>query len=93
MPAARQTLFYSATMETSVKHLVETHVKNPVRIELGSGWSCDSPAPCRHDVALSSGGDLVAGWHQAALVSAALCAVGAAVALCCRVSPPAGTRS
>ena len=35
IPAARQTLFYSATMETSVKHLVETHVKNPVRIELG----------------------------------------------------------
>jgi MFS family permease len=38
-------------------------------------------------VALSSGGDLVAGWHQAALVSAALCALGALIALCCRVRP------
>jgi ATP-dependent RNA helicase RhlE len=36
MPAGRQTLFYSATIETSVKHLVETHVPNAVRIEVGS---------------------------------------------------------
>src|SRR5688572_22268870 len=36
MPADRQTLFFSATIETSVKHLVETHVRNPVRIEVGS---------------------------------------------------------
>jgi ATP-dependent RNA helicase RhlE len=35
-PAGRQTLFYSATIETSVKHLVETHVPNAVRIEVGS---------------------------------------------------------
>jgi ATP-dependent RNA helicase RhlE len=36
MPAERQTLFFSATIETSVKHLVETHVHNAVRIEVGS---------------------------------------------------------
>jgi len=36
MPAERQTLFFSATIETSVKHLVETHVRNAVRIEVGS---------------------------------------------------------
>ena len=36
VPADRQTLFFSATIETSVKHLVEVHVKNPVRIEVGS---------------------------------------------------------
>src|ERR1700733_2469490 len=35
-PTGRQTLFYSATIETSVKHLVETHVPNAVRIEVGS---------------------------------------------------------
>jgi ATP-dependent RNA helicase RhlE len=35
-PANRQTLFFSATIETSVKQLVEAHVRNPVRIELGS---------------------------------------------------------
>jgi superfamily II DNA/RNA helicase len=34
--AERQTLFFSATIETSVKHLVETHVRNAVRIEVGS---------------------------------------------------------
>ena len=36
MPAERQTLFFSATIETSVKHLVETHVRNAVRIAVGS---------------------------------------------------------
>ncbi len=36
IPSDRQTLFFSATIETSVKHLVESHVKNPVRIEVGS---------------------------------------------------------
>ena len=36
LPAAHQTLFFSATIESSVKHLVETHVPNAVRIELGS---------------------------------------------------------
>jgi ATP-dependent RNA helicase RhlE len=35
-PSDRQTLFFSATIESSVKHLVESHVKNPVRIEVGS---------------------------------------------------------
>ena len=35
-PAARQTLFFSATIESSVQHLVETHVPNAIRIELGS---------------------------------------------------------
>jgi ATP-dependent RNA helicase RhlE len=36
IPADRQTLFFSATIETSVKHLVETHVRNAVRIAVGS---------------------------------------------------------
>jgi ATP-dependent RNA helicase RhlE len=36
MPAQRQTLLFSATLESSVKQLVETHVRNAVRIELGS---------------------------------------------------------
>jgi ATP-dependent RNA helicase RhlE len=36
MPAERQTLFFSATIETSVKHLVEAHVRNAVRIQVGS---------------------------------------------------------
>ena len=36
MPSDRQTMFFSATIETSVKHLVETHVRNAVRIEVGS---------------------------------------------------------
>src|SRR5206468_11833686 len=35
-PADRQTMLFSATIETSVKHLVETHVRNAVRIEVGS---------------------------------------------------------
>jgi ATP-dependent RNA helicase RhlE len=36
MPTSRQTLFFSATIETSVKHLVEVHVPNAVRVEVGS---------------------------------------------------------
>src|ERR1035437_6977666 len=36
IPAERQTMFFSATIESSVRKLVETHVRNPVRIELGS---------------------------------------------------------
>ena len=36
MPAERQTLSFSATIETSVKHLVEMHARNAVRIEVGS---------------------------------------------------------
>ena len=35
MPASRQTLFFSATIEKSVAHLVEAHLKNPVRITIG----------------------------------------------------------
>jgi|HubBroStandDraft_4_1064222.scaffolds.fasta_scaffold15733_1 ATP-dependent RNA helicase RhlE len=36
IPTQRQTLFFSATIESSVKHLVETHVRNAVRVEIGS---------------------------------------------------------
>ena len=36
MPADKQTLFFSATIETSVKHLVEVHVPNAIRVEVGS---------------------------------------------------------
>ena len=36
MPTARQTLFFSATIENSVAHLVDTHVPNAVRIAVGS---------------------------------------------------------
>jgi ATP-dependent RNA helicase RhlE len=36
LPAERQTLFFSATIESSVKELVDAQVRNPVRVELGS---------------------------------------------------------
>ncbi|MBZ5581842.1 MAG: DEAD/DEAH box helicase [Acidobacteriia bacterium] len=36
MPADRQTLLFSATIESSVKHLVQKHAPNGVRIEVGS---------------------------------------------------------
>ncbi len=36
IPSDRQTLLFSATIETSVKHLVETHVRNAVRVAVGS---------------------------------------------------------
>jgi len=36
MPAERQTLFFSATIETSVAHLINEHLRNPVRIAIGS---------------------------------------------------------
>ncbi len=36
MPRDRQTLFFSATIESSVKHLVEKHVPHGVRIEVDS---------------------------------------------------------
>ena len=36
IPADRQTLFFSATIESSVKHLVDSHVRNAVRIAVGS---------------------------------------------------------
>jgi ATP-dependent RNA helicase RhlE len=35
-PADRQTMFFSATIESSVRHLVDSHVPNGVRIEIGS---------------------------------------------------------
>ena len=36
MPEDRQTLFFSATIESSVRHLVDAHVPNAVRAEAGS---------------------------------------------------------
>ena len=36
MPSERQTLFFSATIESSVRHLVNAHVRNATRIEVGS---------------------------------------------------------
>jgi ATP-dependent RNA helicase RhlE len=36
IPSHRQTLFFSATLENSVKHLVESHVRNAVRVAVGS---------------------------------------------------------
>jgi ATP-dependent RNA helicase RhlE len=35
-PSDRQTMFFSATIESSVKHLVEAHVRNAVRVTVGS---------------------------------------------------------
>ena len=36
MPASRQTLLFSATIEKSVVHLIESHVRNPIRISIGA---------------------------------------------------------
>jgi ATP-dependent RNA helicase RhlE len=36
LPSDHQTLFFSATIESSVKHLVEAYVPNAVRVEVGS---------------------------------------------------------
>ncbi|MBI5282771.1 MAG: DEAD/DEAH box helicase [Candidatus Solibacter usitatus] len=36
MPATRQTLFFSATIESSVAHLINRYLNNPVRIAIGS---------------------------------------------------------
>jgi ATP-dependent RNA helicase RhlE len=36
LPGDRQTMLFSATIESSVKHLVETQVRHAVRIEVGS---------------------------------------------------------
>jgi ATP-dependent RNA helicase RhlE len=36
MPSTRQTLFFSATIEASVAHLINKHLKDPVRIAVGS---------------------------------------------------------
>ena len=50
LPAERQTLFFSATIESSVKHLVETHVRNAVRVEDRFHHQArrqDRPAPLR----------------------------------------------
>lgn len=35
-PAAKQTLLFSATIEKSVAHLVESYVKDPVRVAIGA---------------------------------------------------------
>ena len=42
MPAGRQTLFFSATIESSVKHLVEKHAPRGVRIEVGSATKLET---------------------------------------------------
>jgi ATP-dependent RNA helicase RhlE len=36
LPSDRQTLFFSATIQSSVKHLVEAHVPNALRVAVGS---------------------------------------------------------
>jgi len=36
LPATRQTIFCSATIESSVAPLIKAHLKNPIRIEVGS---------------------------------------------------------
>jgi ATP-dependent RNA helicase RhlE len=36
VPASRQTLFFSATIEKSVAHLIDQYVRNPVRVAVGS---------------------------------------------------------
>ena len=36
VPSERQTLLFSATIESSVAHLINAHVKDPVRVAIGS---------------------------------------------------------
>ena len=36
VPASRQTLLFSATIEKSVAHLIESYVRNPVRVAIGA---------------------------------------------------------
>jgi ATP-dependent RNA helicase RhlE len=36
MPAERQTLFFSATIESSVAHLINRHLRNPARVAIGA---------------------------------------------------------
>ena len=36
LPFERQTIFCSATIESSVAHLIQAHLKNPIRIAVGS---------------------------------------------------------
>jgi ATP-dependent RNA helicase RhlE len=43
MPAARQNFFFSATLESSVAHLIDAYSRNPVRITVGS-----PTAPAEH---------------------------------------------
>src|SRR6185369_10693754 len=35
VPASRQTMLFSATLEKSVVHLIAAHVKDPVRVSIG----------------------------------------------------------
>jgi ATP-dependent RNA helicase RhlE len=35
-PATRQTVFFSATIEKSVAHLIDAHLRNPVRVSIGA---------------------------------------------------------
>ena len=37
LPAARQTLCYSATLEGPVKEVARKYLNNPARVEIGSG--------------------------------------------------------
>jgi len=36
LPAERQTMFFSATIQSSVAHLINAHVRNPKRVTIGS---------------------------------------------------------
>jgi ATP-dependent RNA helicase RhlE len=36
LPESRQTLFFSATIEKSVAHLIDAHTRNPVRVTIGT---------------------------------------------------------
>jgi ATP-dependent RNA helicase RhlE len=36
LPVTRQTLFFSATIESSVAHLINAHLTNPVRVAIGA---------------------------------------------------------
>ncbi|HEV2689409.1 MAG TPA: DEAD/DEAH box helicase, partial [Bryobacteraceae bacterium] len=36
LPSQRQTIFCSATLESSVAHVIHTYLKNPVRVAIGS---------------------------------------------------------
>ena len=47
LPANRQSLFFSATMDPSVSRLIERYSKNPVRIEVGGA---DAKAPDQIDL-------------------------------------------
>ena len=43
LPSTRQTLFFSATIEKSIAPLIANHVKNPVRVAIGTTTKpCDS---------------------------------------------------